>query len=755
MHTKRILYLILVIMLVGLAGNHQSGSAQEPSQADPPQQEMEEALPEVFEEIVIQVEDPPDPPNEGEGMTESNGCMQDIAGFGLNCTANDVQLAGVAYDDSGDPMLEITDPCEYPGDTTTFTATFEVVLTAKERHDIGIYFATDGDPNSDGAVSGECSISTVPYYDEPLWLDLDGTNDPYPGENKPSDVQDLCGDIDDVHSPLYPTITITAVCTDKDGDGNLNLPYCTSWRQPGANELCTRPLNAYPGAPSKCRCDGEFNVPVPVPDAKLKVTKTANPTSVNETGEIVTFTVKVENTGIDPNNYVTLSSLTDDIYGDITDVNNENITSTTCSIAEPIPGAGGTLECSFTAYVEGDANDTDGETDTVIATGTDDNGTTITGEDDATVTFLDVAPAIDVTKTADDPSIPETGQDVIFTYRITNTGVEDVVEVTSIIDDKFGDLLATAEAAWVDAGNTAPIALAAADPDEYFEFTHTEWLASDSLTDHTNRVDVVVEDNEGTEATDYDTETVAFEDIPPEIDVTKSASPESLPEPGGEVTFTYRITNTGVEDVVEVTSIIDNKFGDLLATAEAAWVDAGNTAPIALAAADPDEYFEFTITKTLESNSGEVHTNRVDVIVEDDEGTEATDYDTAMVTFTDVLPQASLTKDVIEALVTFEVEICNGSPASTDTLTLNTLSDDVFGDLLDETNTNIEENNCYLLANDEIPYGQCVTCTFKGTVTTTPHIDTATAGVSDDESNPLSPSGSAFVDFGIYTPLPE
>ena len=70
-------------------------------------------------------------------------CMQDIAGFGLNCTANDVQISRAN-------VLEIIDECEYPGDTTTFVADFEVVVTAKERFDIGLYFATDGDPNGDG-----------------------------------------------------------------------------------------------------------------------------------------------------------------------------------------------------------------------------------------------------------------------------------------------------------------------------------------------------------------------------------------------------------------------------------------------------------------------------------------------------------------------------------------------------------------------------------------------------------------------------
>ena len=85
-------------------------------------------------------------------------CMQDAAGFNLNCSANDIQLSEVTEED-----INIIKPCLYPGDTTTFTAEFTTVLTAKARHDLGIYFAIDGDVNGDGALTGECSVSSLAY----------------------------------------------------------------------------------------------------------------------------------------------------------------------------------------------------------------------------------------------------------------------------------------------------------------------------------------------------------------------------------------------------------------------------------------------------------------------------------------------------------------------------------------------------------------------------------------------------------------
>jgi len=197
-------------------------------------------------------------PGPNEGMQVYNGCMQDLAGFGLNCTANDVNLAAATN------IVTLDDGCAFLGDTVTFRATFEVRLTTQERYDIGIYFATDGDPNRDGAYTGRCSINTLPYYPNPPWLNLDSA-------------PDICGDIDDAHNPLYPVITITTQCIDPDGDGKLNLPYCTSWRQSGANDLCTSPLNAFPGTPSKCKCESTaFNIDIPVPPAPLGVEKTVD-----------------------------------------------------------------------------------------------------------------------------------------------------------------------------------------------------------------------------------------------------------------------------------------------------------------------------------------------------------------------------------------------------------------------------------------------------------------------------------------------
>eukprot|EP00899_Mesostigma_viride_P009067 jgi/Mesvir1/18161/Mv09458-RA.1 len=174
-------------------------------------------------------------------------CMQDVAGVTLGCAANDVTLSAASN------LTLLDDGCRFPGDTVSFHAVFEVKLGAQARMDIGIWISSDGDVNRDGAKTGTCMAATLPYAPNPPWLDSDGVV---------GGVQDTCGDMDATHSQLFPDFDITVACYDNNNDGMLDLPYCTSWRQSGANTLCTTPTHATPAAPSKCNCAPDFQVPI-------------------------------------------------------------------------------------------------------------------------------------------------------------------------------------------------------------------------------------------------------------------------------------------------------------------------------------------------------------------------------------------------------------------------------------------------------------------------------------------------------------
>ena len=166
------------------------------------------------------------------------------------------------------------------------------------------------------------------------------------------------------------------------------------------------------------------------PPPMIQVTKTADPVQVFEPGEEVEFTVVIENLS-HPTDPVTITSLVDDIHGDL---NGQG----TCSVPQLIQ-PGESYTCVFTALVSGNAGDS--ETDTVTASGTDDEGTPVSDDDDATVDVVGVPPVIEVTKTADPVQVFEPGEEVEFTVVIENlSNPTDPVTITSLVDDVHGDL---------------------------------------------------------------------------------------------------------------------------------------------------------------------------------------------------------------------------------------------------------------------------------------------------------------------------
>ena len=172
------------------------------------------------------------------------------------------------------------------------------------RYDVGLFFATDGDANHDGARSGVCSVNK---------LDPKDANTGLGSANYVSLDSDGCGDINTANNPQVDSVRVdNVVCQDSDGDGRLNLPNCTSWSQ-NSGGVCTTADNTVPGSPSKCSCDPTFNIGIRVETGSLEVTKSASPASRPEPGGEFTFTVGVENTA--GFTAVTIDRICDDHYG--------------------------------------------------------------------------------------------------------------------------------------------------------------------------------------------------------------------------------------------------------------------------------------------------------------------------------------------------------------------------------------------------------------------------------------------------------
>lgn len=115
-------------------------------------------------------------------------------------------------------------------------------------------------------------------------------------------------------------------------------------------------------------------------------------------------------------------------------------------------------------------------------------------------------------------------------------------------------------------------------------------------------------------------------DVLPEISVVKSASVESVPVPGDDVTFNVVISNPSNVEDVRITSIQDDVFGTLAGDADC---QVGTVLV-------PGDSCEFDFVGAVEGQVGGDHVNTVTVEGEDEEGNQVTDEDDATVTFTEV-----------------------------------------------------------------------------------------------------------------------
>ena len=167
----------------------------------------------------------------------------------------------------------------------------------------------------------------------------------------------------------------------------------------------------------------------------LVVQKTATPAERPEPGGEFTFDVAVVNSSPVP---ITLTSINDSVYGDLTQVSGR-MTGTTCALPQmPLAANGGQYSCSFTAKVTGQPGFT--ETDVVTVSGQDAEGNSVSASEDATIRITNTPSAITLTKTASQTELPWPGGDVTFTVQVQNVSPVDTVWINRLTDSIYGDL---------------------------------------------------------------------------------------------------------------------------------------------------------------------------------------------------------------------------------------------------------------------------------------------------------------------------
>lgn len=464
------------------------------------------------------------------------------------------------------------------------------------------------------------------------------------------------------------------------------------------------------------------NVAIDDVASSIKVTKTADVSSVNEPGSDVTFTVLIENTSAE--DAVTIDNLSDDVYGDV----DGSCTPAIGSTLQP----GQVMTCVFTGPVTGNAGDV--HVNTATATGTDDDENPLSDSDSETVNVLDVPSSIAVTKTADPTSLPEPGGDVDYTVVVRNTSAVDDVTINSVIDDKFGDVSASC--------GTLPAVLA---PNATLTCTFVRPVTGNAGATHVNVATANGVDDDGNSLTANDNASVGITNLPSSIAVTKTANPTQVPETGGDVTFTVVVRNTSAVDNVTIQTVTDDKLGDLSAGCAVAL-------PTVLT---PNQTLTCSVTKFL---AGDFNTNHVNVATAtgvDDDGTPVSDDDDATVRFSDVGSSIRVTKTANVDTATlqgqnvqFTVLVENTSPV--DTLTITAIDDDIYGDILDAGNSDIVSTTC--VAGETLPVGGSYSCTFvafvSGTALGEVHRNTVTVEGEDDDGGVTTDQDDATVEVG-------
>jgi len=249
-------------------------------------------------------------------LIQGGGCVNEVSGDTNNCTANDLTFVAVGLGIQDDGCVSINDT------VSIFLRAQIANTTAQTRYDVGMYFATDGDPNGDGGESGICSRETLRPASATVGaqncppLDLNSGVGPFLNSDG-----DTCADLLAESNPLNCTAqgrvdaqnktlrdaaimdfatAIVFPCRDVEltPTGFVNIPLCSTWGNQNsqvstdANNTCDSELEVIPGTKSKCRCE-DLDSNIPAPDLSLSCTCNS-PTTVRP-GFPVTCTVNYTN----------------------------------------------------------------------------------------------------------------------------------------------------------------------------------------------------------------------------------------------------------------------------------------------------------------------------------------------------------------------------------------------------------------------------------------------------------------------------
>jgi gliding motility-associated-like protein/uncharacterized repeat protein (TIGR01451 family) len=377
--------------------------------------------------------------------------------------------------------------------------------------------------------------------------------------------------------------------------------------------------------------------------ASVLITKTASPGSGDfEVGDVITYTIKVKNTGNSELNGVVIDDELSDLDGNLISLTtgptftSSSLGASTTFTADPSTSVA-TLqvgeEVTFTATftVTQPVIDTGGVSNiaSVTATADDANNTAVSDEiDDAEVTLINAEPSLEVTKTAivtdDGDTLTGPGDTIEYTITVTNTGnvsLTGVNIVDTMVDDNGNALTLTSPASWnavdIEAKSSYDFigSYAITDADRYRKSIINTAIATGY--DPSNK--------EVTDETDSPTTVSISAD--PSIEVTKAAEiisdGNNSTQLGDVIQYTISIINTGntALAITDITDTLSDLNNDRLSLSSAPrFVSASkNSAENSLAIQETATYIATFIINQDAIDAGGV-SNVATVTVETDDG---------------------------------------------------------------------------------------------------------------------------------------
>jgi len=165
-------------------------------------------------------------------------------------------------------------------------------------------------------------------------------------------------------------------------------------------------------------------------DSGIELRVIADKPEVTEPGNVVLYTFEMSN--ISPVDPITVTSLTDSVYGDLTAV-----PGTTCLMPLTI-APGGRYGCAIQGQVSGEVGAV--LSNEVTVDGRDNDGKTLRAVALGRVEIIGVATGIRVDQQVDKAEITAPGDDVTFTFNVINQSPKNAANVSSLSDSIFGDL---------------------------------------------------------------------------------------------------------------------------------------------------------------------------------------------------------------------------------------------------------------------------------------------------------------------------